>query len=450
MKKLFVLICLSLSLVGMMYAQEGGYAQADTLSSRIYFRTGSAKLDTAYAGNAATLRAFVADVNALMKDPEVILHSILVETGASPEGGVEYNERLAMDRARSVRSWLLANLPLNASQVKAYSVGADWEGLWREVWDSDCPWRKEILDVITETGVRNAPSDEAKRLCQQRLKAIDGGKAWAWMMENLFPTLRAGAGTLHCLVSRPGMDRVRDTLVVIHEYEGPDADWYLGLAALRATDAATANVKEAFRKKPKGFRRDSLWLDPVFALRMNMLMPAMNVGMEIPVGNHWSIAADWYFPWVWRQWGNRVYEPQKYCFEGLGGYLEGRYWFGNNHLRGRECRKYRLSGHSLGLIVAGGYYDLQWDWKGRQGEYGAVGIGYMYGLPLGKKGGVHLEFEIAFGYMTTVYRGYEVHETGGRLIGDWKDGSWKGPVPLKAGFNLVVPFFDRGIIKPAK
>lgn len=420
-------------------------SEKDTLASRVFFRTGSSELDLGFASNRATLAAFASGINSLMKDPDIIVHAVLVETGASPEGGVEYNDRLAMDRARSVRAWLLANLPLSASQVKAYSVGADWEGLWREVWDSSCPWRDEVLGVITEMGVRTEPSDEAKRLCQQRLKALDGGRAWAWMLENLFPNLRAGAGTLHCLVSRPGMDRVRDTVVVVHEYEGPDAEWYLTAAALRAADAATVSVTDALRKRPKGYWRDSLWRIPVVALRTNLLLPAMNIGVEVPLGNRWSVAADWYFPWLWRQWGNRMYVPQKYCFEGLGGYLEGRYWLGNNHLRESVCDKYRLSGHSIGLIIAGGYYDLQWIWRGIQGEYGAVGIGYMYGLPLGRKGAVHLEFEVAFGFMTTGYRGYEVHEEGGRLIGNWQDGSWKGPVPLKAGVNLVVPLFRKDV-----
>ncbi len=352
---------------------------------------------------------------------------------------MEYNDRLALDRARSVRAWLLANLPLNASQVKAYSVGADWEGLWREVWNTEFPWRREVLDVISDTGVRAEPSDDAKRECQRRLKAIDGGRAWEWMLANLFPSLRAGAGTLHCLVSMPGTGHVRDTIVVIHEYEGPDAAWYLGAAAA----AAAANVTDAMVPRPRGWRRDSLWRDPVVALRTNLLMPLMNVGVEVPLGNRWSVAADWYWPWLWRGWGNRMYEPQRYCAEGLGGYVEGRYWFGNNHLRVASCDKYRLSGHSLGLILAGGYYDVQWNWKGRQGEYGAVGVGYMYGLPLGKRGGIHLEFEVAVGYLFTRYRGYEVHEPGGRLIGNWLDGTWHGPVPLKAGVNLVVPIFRR-------
>ena len=439
--RLLVLVSVSLFVFSATMA-AGWPAVTDTLSSRIHFKTGSAVIDRGYRDNGQVMDRFVAGVNAIARDPEVVIHAILVETGASPEGGLQYNERLALDRAKAVRSWLLESLPLNASQVKAYSVGADWEGLWHAVWDSSCPWRKEVLDIISATKVRTSPTDDAKSECQRRLKALDGGKAWAWMLENLFPDLRAGAGTLHCIVSRPGVS-VKDTVVVVHEYEGPDAEWYLTAAALRATDASTKNVKEYLRKKPKGYRRDSLWRDPVVAIRTNLLMPAMNVGVEVPIGNRWSVAADWYSPWLWRQWGNRIYTPQKYCFEGLGGFVEGRYWFGNNHLSYDSCRKYRLSGHSLGLIVGAGYYDYQWDWIGRQGEYFAIGVGYMYALPLGKRGGIRLEFEVAAGYMNTSWRGYQVHEAGGHLIGNYDDRAWQGFVPMKAGVNLVVPIFAK-------
>lgn len=414
----------------------------DDVRSRVLFRTGSSVLDTSYAENAYALRSFVEGVNYLMKHPDYLVESIIVETGASPEGDPEQNERLAMDRARSVRAWLLSNLPLNASQVKAYSVGADWEGLWSEVWNSDSPWRDDVLEVISVTGVRTNAAAESQRWCLRRLKVIDGGKAWDWLMTDVFPDLRAGAGTLRCVTVRREANQ-KDTVVVIHEYEGPDAEWYLNQASRRAAGDAEASVKEYLRKKPRRHAGDSLWRDPVVALRMNMLAPLLNAGIEVPVGNRWSIAGDWYWPWLWRQWGNRMYTPQRFCFEGLGGYLEGRYWFGNNHLSYDACRRYRLRGHSLGVILSGGYYDYQYDWKGRQGEYGAAGIGYMYGLTLGRRGGIHLEFEVAVGYLYTQWRSYEVHEEGGPLVGDWDDGSWHGVVPLKAGVNLVVPIFSR-------
>jgi len=407
---------------------------------RVYFRTGVAALDTSFRGNGATLEAFCRDINAVLTDKGSILEAVLVETGASPEGGADLNDRLSMERARSVRTWLLANLPLNASQVKAYSVGADWEGVWFAVWESDSPYRQKILNAIVANDVRENHTAQAQAKCIRDLKEIERGQAWAWLSEKVFPDLRAGAGTIRCIISCPG-DHGRDTVVVQHYYQGPDAEWYLDEASRLAAVAATATVLDATEKKAKGFRSDSLWRTPVVAFRSNLLMPLMNVGIEVPIGNRWSVAADLSSPWAWRPWTNRVFEPYQECYQAMAFSLEGRYWFGVSHSPKKAYGKYRLLGHSLALIAEGGYYDIEHKGTGMQGTFGAVGIDYMYAIPLGKKAGCHMEFDIAFGYMSTAWKGYIVPEGDTRLIGNYDDRAWHGPVPMRLGVRLVVPIF---------
>lgn len=444
-KRLLAVLSGILLLTGALRAQSLRDGALDTLSSRIHFRVGSAVLDEGFRDNAQVLRTFVRDVNRILADPAMKVHAVTVETGASPEGGAEYNERLAMDRARSVRKYLVDNLPLSASQIKAYSVGADWEGLAVAVRESGCPWKKQVLSIISDTGVRVNPGAKAHDECTARLKRLDGGKAWQWMLENIFEELRQGAGTLRCIVSGGNIvygQSTRDTLVIIHEYEGPDAEWYLSQASKRASDSSTAAVLDRLDRKPRKSRIDSLLRVPVVAFRTNVLVPLMNVGVEVPVGNRWSVAADWYYPWSWRPWTNSVWEPQSTCFQLLGGSVEGRWWFGPAHKDKDEYRKYRLTGHSLGLLLEGGYYDFQRNWTGRQGEYGAVGIDYMFALPVAK-GKIHLEFDVAVGWAFTAWRGYQVHETGGKLIGNYEDSSWNGPVPMRLGVNVVIPIFKK-------
>lgn len=430
---------------GVSQAQSIRDGALDTLSSRIHFRVGSAVLDADYRDNGKVLSGFVRDVNRILSNPDLKVHAVTVETGASPEGGAEYNERLAMDRARSVRKYLVDNLPLSASQIKAYSVGADWEGLAVAVRESDCPWRQQVLDIISESGVRVNPDPKAHNKCTARLKALDEGKAWRWLHDNIFEELRQGAGTLRCIVSGANYaygQSVRDTVVIIHEYEGPDAEWYLKEASKKASDSSTAAVLDRLDRKPKKSSIDSLLRVPVLAFRTNALVPLMNVGVEVPIGNRWSVAADWYYPWSWRPWTNSVYTPQSTCFQLLGGSIEGRWWFGPAHKEREEYRKYRLTGHSLGLLIEGGYYDFQRNWTGRQGEYGAVGVDYMFSLPVAK-GKMHLEFDVSVGWAFTGWRGYQVHETGGRLMGNYEDSSWNGPVPMRLGVNVVIPIFKK-------
>lgn len=410
--------------------------------AQIYFRAGSAQLDTTYRDNGKTISNLVGVINEALSVEGITIESINITTGASPEGGADYNERLAMERAKSIRKYLLDNLALNASQVKAWSVGADWEGLVTAVRKSSCQWKDEILYAIYDTNVRAASDDKTKERCVARLKGIDDGKAWAWLKENIFADLRQGAGTIQCVFANSRQaNPARDTIVIIHEYDGTSS-LQMAQIAMEKADSTAMSVLKSLEKKPRRYSKDTLYRTPLLALRSNLLVPAMNVGVEMPLDNRWSVSADWYFPWVWRPIANSLFEPQSSCLQLLGGTVGGRYWLGVNHENKDEYTRYRLRGHSISLNIGGGYYDFQYDWNGVQGEYAIAGIGYMYALPLGK-GNVHIEFEIGAGYAISRYRRYQVHEPNGRLIGNWDDGTWHGPVPVKAGVNMVFPIFTK-------
>jgi hypothetical protein len=171
---------------------------------------------------------------------------------------------------------------------------------------------------------------------------------------------------------------------------------------------------------------------PVFALRSNLLLPLLNFGAELPLGNNWSIGADYYYPWIWPDKSN------KDCFELLGWSLEGRYWFG----RDRKPED-RLKGHSLALYGAGGYYDFEKDYRGMQGEFLSTGLDYTYALGVGPRSRVHFEFTIAVGYIHSVGRTYDVFSEGGDLIPDGNKHTFQYFGPTKAAVSLVIPIFKK-------
>jgi hypothetical protein len=165
----------------------------------------------------------------------------------------------------------------------------------------------------------------------------------------------------------------------------------------------------------------------VFAFRSNLLAPLMNVGVQVPIGNKWSVGADYYYPWAFRK------DDHKNCFQLLGLNMEGRYWFGAN--RGLHNR---LKGHSVGVTIGGGYFDFEKNFKGDQGEYLLIGADYLYAMPV-FKGKLHLEFSLGLGYIYSSMRPYEVFEPGGKAFkkGYSKKNHWAGPV--KAAISLVIP-----------
>lgn len=162
-------------------------------------------------------------------------------------------------------------------------------------------------------------------------------------------------------------------------------------------------------------------------VRTNILLPATNFGVEYCFDEHWSIAADYYTPWLLR------HENHKNCNQLIGGNLEGRYWFGKD-----RTYEDRLEGHSVSMNVAGGYYDFERNYFGKQGEFISVGVDYLYALPIFNDI-MHIEFSIGLGYLYSFVQPYNVYEDGGLAFktGYTERFSWWGPT--KAAVSLVLP-----------
>ncbi|MDO4948756.1 MAG: DUF3575 domain-containing protein [Bacteroidales bacterium] len=176
------------------------------------------------------------------------------------------------------------------------------------------------------------------------------------------------------------------------------------------------------------------------AVRSNLLVPLGNVGVEVPIGNRWSVAIDHYAPWLWR--GGR-FKDRRDCLELMFETIEARYWLGSRHRNAGQNHAYRLTGHSIGVFAAGGYYDLEHDWSGHQGELWAGGIDYLYARS-SRKGRFHWEFSVGVGVMTRSQRAYDIFEEGGELFRT-PNGSthvlWAGP--LRASVSLAVPIYKK-------
>lgn len=133
------------------------------------------------------------------------------------------------------------------------------------------------------------------------------------------------------------------------------------------------------------------------ALKTNLFydaVSAVNLGVEVPCGDHWSVCADWLCPW----WSD--YDSQ-YCFQIMQGGLEGRYWFGN-----REVRPL-LTGFFIGISASAGIYDIMFRKdKGFQGEFLTAGLTCGYAHTVSRSGNWRLEYSLGAGYVGSQYSKY--------------------------------------------
>lgn len=411
-------------------------ARQDTLSFRILFRSGkSSSIDLGYEGNGYQLNVFERELNRIYSDGGKVV-SVSVIASSSPDGSHATNLRLSGERGEAMVSYLKGRFGFEDYLISLQSVGEDWEGLEEIVSGLDKPWRQDVLDILSD-GMKEAPEVRFYGL-KSRLKALDGGKVWNELIAEVFPLLRAAGCTAHVVVEIPekktedvkdvkeagGSSVIRDTVYI----EVP-----VGAVAAEPVEKI---VYVSGKRPAKPYDLEGKKM--IFAPRTNFIMgPLMNVGLEVPIGKHFSVGADWYCPWVWRPRHSENIDTRGWCVEFLAGDVEFRYWFGDRNAKPEQ----RLLGFSIGAYFAAGYFDFERNWFGYQGDFWNAGVDFLYAIPLWG-GRMHMEFELGIGYIHSLATPYECLEPGGdcfRVMTTRRLVRWIGPT--RAQVSLVVPIY---------
>ena len=398
----------------------------DTILFGFSFRQGESALDLSYRDNGRQMTRLIDSIGSIAHREGSEIVAVNVEGSASPEGSAAGNVALALRRAKDIRSRLLKASHLDGDLVKAYSLGVDRARLVELVLKSDYPRRDTIAAIIART--HNQPADKAFA----RLRKLDGGAAWQWLMREVFPEMRLATASVVCYVRSiradvPATDAV-ERVVVLRDTVYQRDTVYIAAEAAPAAAIAEEDTLPYRRKM-------------VVALRSNLLLPLLNVGVEVPIGNRWSVGADWYYPWLWRNWHKST--EMKNCFELLMGGADVHYWLGSRHAEGEDNWKYRLSGHAVGVYGYYGYYDIGHDYKGHQGDFYNVGVDYVFSTRIGRTRLWRLEFTLGVGYIHSGATKYRVYTDGGHAFrtGINKNFNWFGPT--KVGISLVIPLYKK-------
>ena len=178
---------------------------------------------------------------------------------------------------------------------------------------------------------------------------------------------------------------------------------------------------------------------PLMALKTNLLFDAatiLNIEVEVPINERWSVAGEWIFPW-WSFGGSSKAQKndERSTLQILNLNLEGKYWLGD------RSSKAKMTGWFAGAYVGAGLYDLEYKSDGFQGEFFIMGgLSGGYAHTVNKSGSLRMEYSIGLGYMQTDYRKYDSHYA--EDFGEWHKmqrssgmQAWFGPT--KAKVSLV-------------
>lgn len=383
-------------------AQTVTQVERDTVrgSVRISFPLSESRISPEFDGNRRQLDSLNSILNTLTVDTNATVLSMSVHGYGSIDGMYKRNDKLSRERTDSIVAYIMRRSVLPRNLIAVSSTAEDWDGFAEYVKNANkeqLPHRDGILKIIGSS--RNP---DGKEWAIKQMYPAD----YRRLVADCLPQLRRAYCEVDYMIVRPVapepvVEKVEETVV----------------------DTVPAEPTEYTIKQKR----------TLFYVRTNLLLPLLNVGVELPLGNRWSIAADWYYPWIFRN------SDHKNCFQIDGLSLEGRYWFGSKHTSGVENKQYRLQGHSVAGFVMAGRYDLERNYSGHQGEYLLGGVDYLWAKPI-FKGKMHLELSFGVGFLYSWARHYNVYVEGGKAYRNKnfrKRFSYFGP--LRASVSLVIP-----------
>ena len=118
----------------------------------IFFRINSPVIDKSFQGNERTIETMREDIQTTLQMDGAVLESLLILSTASPDGGYEFNKRLAKNRAASTEKLLLEMFPeFKGAHIKVEYLEEDWDGL-RQVLKAhpEFPQGEEMMAVIDD------------------------------------------------------------------------------------------------------------------------------------------------------------------------------------------------------------------------------------------------------------------------------------------------------------
>ncbi|MBO5979460.1 MAG: DUF3575 domain-containing protein [Bacteroidales bacterium] len=407
-KRIFLVTLLMLTVLASLPAYSQSHTETRD-SSKIekfilHYRVNETELDDEYMDNKMQLHKIR---HYFANSPRI--DSVTIYSWASPEGGIKFNTYLSKERGKTAKRLLLSLSPdsakFNSGKIKLSPVAENWEGLEKLVEERYFRHdRDNVLKILRTKGI----SDETRKW---RLQQLNEGYSWKILVRRYMPELRAA--TWICVWAEI-IDPMPEVAAIVAKAMAEERP-------IVQEQRAIALPTESFVPTRK----------TILAFRSNLLVPALNIGLEVPIKYNWSVGFDYYYPWA-------VSKYNHWCTEMLGWFIDGKYWFPGIFNTWSDDNK--LIGHAIGVYAGIGYYDYQNRKRGAQGEYLDVGIDYTYARPIAKNK-LRLEFNIGFGAIRTYYRTYQPSSDYTDLIKDpgIKYHSTNIIGPTRASVSLVLP-----------
>ena len=389
------------------FVRARGIDATEDARVRVTFPFDNAELRADYMSNASalgTIDQIIAAADGYV-DFEIVSYSSL-------EGNVNYNLQLSRMRAASVKNYILANVPGSRASIRIASYAESW-AQFRAYIVSDKylteDARAELLLIIDsdndldekEAIIKADPNYKALYAryfrslryadITMRIKNLPAAEVPAENSEISDSTSKSAVADSLLRILR--LQTISTKAVVLGE--NSIAEYTPAQEPAESAEADTVKVKVPFIAVTNNFLAEAA------SVATGFHSTPVQVGIEVPVGEQWSVYADYLATAPWRAWNNNAD-----CAELLHVTLGTRWYpgstFANPFNPGGTSRV--LEGWYASLSAGAGYYDFQSNGKGYQGEEITASLGFGYSMCFDEHWS--LNFGIGFGPMLTQWRYY--------------------------------------------
>lgn len=151
----------------------------------IIFKVSKIEIDSTVFNNEVTFGKILSAIDKIFANPKYKMDKIEIAGYASPEGRRSFNNWLGQNRAKALIDYIIENRPqynLTSDDFRLRNGEENWPGLRRLVLASAIEEKDQIVEIID----MDLP-DEEKKL---KIKAINKGKVWKKMLDEIYPHLR--------------------------------------------------------------------------------------------------------------------------------------------------------------------------------------------------------------------------------------------------------------------
>ena len=165
-----------------MVAQAEEKRRSFTRSAYLNFKVNQSALLADYMNNPVELAKIYSSIDSIREDNNYRIARIEIVGYSSPEGSYAANARLSEQRAKALEQNLKHAYQLDDSMIDCRSVPETWEGLAAWLREYRPSYMQKVLDIIGQT-----PEPDAR---DAKIKAIDGGKIYNALLQEVYPKLR--------------------------------------------------------------------------------------------------------------------------------------------------------------------------------------------------------------------------------------------------------------------